>query len=363
MSMAFHPDLIIPGQDRPALRLRSPGAARFERRNYRPIKPGAPPKVERRLTPSIYHEHWWLNIASEGTYQEATVEKAGRVIARLPYVVTRNWAGQKMLGMPPLTNVLGPAILPEIAASDSTRALKQFGITRDLIAQLPEASYAWFRMHRHVSDTLAFEGAGYTPGCDFTVEIAPAPPEQLWKQMRDKTRNAIRRAEQELVVTDVVETDDFLDFYEDNLVDRGKTNRRPRHIVKALVDESVKRGAGRLLAAIDAQGDLAAAIFVVRNHEVEHYLMSTRSLNSSRGAISLLIWNALQDASASGLTFDTDGLMPSNLELQTGFGGTIRPRHVVTIASEAYRIGERAEKLADKVWQRFDPRGWMAAHR
>jgi hypothetical protein len=38
------------------------------------------------LTPTIFHEPWWLEAASGGQYEEVTVSSGGRTVGRLPFV-------------------------------------------------------------------------------------------------------------------------------------------------------------------------------------------------------------------------------------------------------------------------------------
>jgi hypothetical protein len=64
-------------------------------------------------------------------------------------------------------------------------------------------------------------------------------------------------------------------------------------------------------------------------------------LDSGNGAISLLIWTAIQHAAALGLTFNTNGLNSKNsLLLLTGFGGVLKPRHFARKTTEMYQTAQ-----------------------
>src|SRR3954454_11334208 len=56
---------------------------------------------------AIFQQPWWLDAVAPGRWSEATVERDGRVVARLPYVV-RGGRALRALTMPPLTGTLGP---------------------------------------------------------------------------------------------------------------------------------------------------------------------------------------------------------------------------------------------------------------
>jgi hypothetical protein len=287
------------------------------------------------LAPTIFHEPWWMELASNGAYREATVSSDGVVIARLPYRIRKRAPGVTVIGMPAMTHVLGPAIDDNAGGGELRRQVKNIGITAKLLAQLPRCSHISFRLHADITDTLAFDAAGFTNGVDFTVEVAPAPEEVLWRQMRDKTRNIIRRAQESLVVAESENADEFLWFYENNL---ASENRYPIEISSKIVNNCLSRGVGRILCARDGYGDIKAAVFCVWDAKREYYFMSTRTDDAHSGAVSLLIWSAIQHASSLGLIFDMYGVhvvgnnLP-NLHLVTGFGGALKTRFRVRKSS------------------------------
>jgi hypothetical protein len=211
---------------------------------------------------------------------------------------------------------------------------------------LPQASHIWFRLHRGISDTLAFEAADFATGVDYTTEVAPDSKEKLWRQMRDKTRNVIRRAQEGLAVEELSDPQPFLDFYDNNLRERGRRNHYDISIYGKLITECLHRGVGRILVSKDSNGDAKSGIFTIWDNDSEYYLMSTRARNSQNGATSLLIWTAIQHAASIGLTFNTDGLdSKTNLLLITGFGGTIKPRYFVGTTSTIFQVTRYAKHL------------------
>src|SRR5260370_19502090 len=75
------------------------------------------------MVPTIFHEDWWLKIATGGKFAIAEVKDAGRTVGRLPYCVTSRF-GMKMIRMPALTYFLGPAV-DEGVGNPTTRFLKR----------------------------------------------------------------------------------------------------------------------------------------------------------------------------------------------------------------------------------------------
>ena len=305
---------------------------------------------EARLVPTIFHEPWWMDIACAGGGGEAIVSSGGRVVGRMPYFVSRKLLGLTVLGMPRMAHVLGPAFAPEFAGESLSRSTKQLSITRDLISQLPKAAHVSFRLHRGMTHTLAFAEAGFISSVDFTVEIPPDAPEVMWRGMRDKTRNVIRRAQERLTISELTDLNAFLDFYEKNLPGKDSGNHYERAICYDLMAECLRRGAGRVLMATGPAGESQAAVFTVWDQRSAYYFMSTRTPDSMNGAVSLLIWTAMQHAALRGLTFDMDGLHVknkrlTNLLLLTGFGGTLKPRYWVRRTPEIILVGQNVARL------------------
>lgn len=67
------------------------------------------------VSPTIFHEPWWLQIASRGECREVIVESGSRLAGRLPFVVRRRMRSFDVVGIPDLTHCLGPALNAEFA--------------------------------------------------------------------------------------------------------------------------------------------------------------------------------------------------------------------------------------------------------
>src|SRR5437660_11052957 len=85
-------------------------------------KPAAQP-LRTQLTPTLFHEDWWLRAATNNTVEVAEISSGGRTVGRLPYVV-RKRSFYSEVRVPPLTYFLGPAI-DEGEGSENNRFLKR----------------------------------------------------------------------------------------------------------------------------------------------------------------------------------------------------------------------------------------------
>jgi hypothetical protein len=296
--------------------------------------------------PTIFHEHWWLDAASKGRYEAVEVTRGGKTVGRLPYVVQKRF-GLASIEMPILTHFLGPA-LSEPEGTSNTVFLRKLEITRELIQRLPSVSLTRIKMHRTITDVVAFQEQEFRTSVQFTHEIAPQPEESLWSNLRGKTRNVIRRAQEQVDVRDLQNADQFMAFYARNLRLRRKRSFLELPLSIRLVNEAIQRGRGRILAAYDGSNSLLAANFYVWDQTSYYFLLTSRSPESRNGTTSLLLWEAIKEASVRGLIFDSDGLNSNGgILFLAGLGGEIAPRYVV---SRARSGGVLLERLHDAVW-------------
>ena len=305
------------------------------------------------LVPTVFHEQWWLDIATGGEWEVVESIHQGRVIGRMPYLRTHRW-WFNTINMPPLTHFLGPAVDPG-NGSANTRLLRQISITRDLIRQLPLGTASFMqKMHRGVNDIIAFQLEGFDSSVQFTYELPPAPLQQIWRGMRDKTRNVARKADKAFIIEDSMEVDEFIRLYQSNLVVRGRTALVDMSIIRSLILASQERNCGQILLARNQERVAKAAIFCVWDNSVCYYLMSTRTPDSGNGAITLLLWRAIRRAASGGLVFDFDGLAHEGaVLLYSGFGATITPRYVVSKSSLAFRLAREGRRILEKPEIRF----------
>jgi hypothetical protein len=291
------------------------------------------------LTPTVFHERWWLEAATGGRYRETTVSAGGRMVARFPYVLNRTVTGHTLCSLPVLTHFLGPAI-DAGSGTPANRALKTAGILRDLLAQMPRTSGFYQKLHRETNDTLVFQEQAYSTAVQFTYEILPEAESAIWSNLRDKTRNAIRRAEAIYTVADMVDPHRFAALYQAHLAGRGVANHYPR--IAAVCAAALEHGRGRILAAHDQTGSPVAAIFYAWDARTAYYVFTTRHDRAGNGAVSLLLWRAILDSTSRGLLFDFDGVAePGSRVFYTGFGGRVAPRYIVFRYSLGYRVAHR----------------------
>lgn len=310
-------------------------------------------KAFNKLTPTIFHEAWWLEAATRGRIEFAEVTDGGRTVGRLPYMVNSRY-GLTSSNMPTLTHFLGPGI-DDGGGSEANRYVKRNSITQELIRKLPQLSSFRQKMHRGICDALPFQAQGYGVQVQFTFEIEPYPEATIWKGMRDKTRNVIRRAAENFDVFESVDPEAFLHLSMAHLEQKNMQANIDFDTCLEIAKQAISRGRGHIWIARElATGTPKAAIFCVWDNSTYYYLMSTRAPDAGNGVVPLLLWNAIQSASSMGYVFDFDGIVnEGSILLFSGFGGKTSPRYIVTKASMPYRVLRQIRRMDSSVSNAF----------
>lgn len=291
------------------------------------------------LIPTIFHETWWLDIATQGRYDVVEIKESGKTVGRLPYFLQKKCLGVSVIDLPPLTHFLGPAITG-CYGKPNTQFLRRLDITTQLINKLPDVSAFYVKCHRDITDVLAFQGAGFRTGVQFTQEIPPQPLDVVWKSLRDKARNFIGAARRKYEITAGVDPQLFMRFYVECLEkNKGEANHMDIDLHARLIRACLERKCGKIYEAREKSGRLAASIFCAWDHVASYYLLTSRNPAAHGSSTSLLVWEAICDAMSRNLTFDFDGIVSEGgARAGNNFAHIITPRYTATRESSLMHI-------------------------
>jgi hypothetical protein len=297
------------------------------------------------LSTSLFHEPWWLSAVTGGRYNEVVFKQGNQLVGRLPYVAKQQGPFH-VLRMPAFTHLLGAAVDAGVG-KHQTKLVRRLSITRALIDQLPP--FVYFKQifdpsidsGLAIADGLAFQDRGFKVAPQYTFQIdCRNDLKSIWDGMHFKVRQHVRRAEERYSVITLDDPDRFVQGYLENVRKSGKVNRIDFNHFPTLFSECQIRMSGEILAAVGTDGASVAMVYLVWGHGIMYYLLSTRDPEvADSGAISLLLWSAMQRAHQRGLIFDLDGVYTSGTaRFLSGFGGQIKVRLIVTRAQPIYQF-------------------------
>lgn len=291
---------------------------------------------------TIFHENWWLDIVAPHHWGEIASDRG-----YLRYAYS-NRMFFRSIWMPPLTRILGPVVQIEGKKTES-RQRAIFGTICDLLDGLPDADRIEFRLDPCFADILPFQARGFQTRVQHTFQTDCRRPEaEIWSDMRDKTRNIIRRAQDHL---DIVATDDAFDFrmfYAENLGE--EPSYFSLHLITELFNAARARGQARIFSAKDRSGETQAQTFFIWDDHTYYYFLSSRRPDAHAGAVSALVWAGMQHARELGLTFDFDGVTSqSRYQFMVAFGGRPATRFIVTKRALLYDAQLSARQFTNRL--------------
>lgn len=168
----------------------------------------------------LFQDPWWLDLTTEGDWEEARVVNGSEVIARLPYRRIRRY-GARILTQPPLTPYLGPWYRPSTAKAGNQFSERR-QLTAELVARLPKAELFVQNQWPAIPDSLPFLWEGFSQRTTYTHWLEHLNDlDALWHGFLESTRREIRKAEKRVEVIESTDVDALIDLHQRAFAQRG----------------------------------------------------------------------------------------------------------------------------------------------
>ena len=276
----------------------------------------------------VFSQYWWLDaVAGKDNWDVLIAEEGGNPLAALPFA-SKRVGPLKLIKMPELTPWLHIWFNVAPNAKYSSRLSFEKKHLGELIAHLPNVHRFHQKYSYDFQNWLPFYWQGFRQTTRYSYVINEGVDEQVaFQQLKKNTRYDIKKAEKEVAV---VESDDMHQFLKLNKMSFERQTKRASYsdnLVLRLDAECRDRKCRKILCAVDAQERIHAAIYLVWDDRSVYYIMGggDSTLRQSK-ANSLLIWEAIKFAIASGKRFDFEGSMMEPLEkFFRSFGAQQKP--------------------------------------
>jgi CelD/BcsL family acetyltransferase involved in cellulose biosynthesis len=263
---------------------------------------------------AIFQQPWWLDALAPGRWDESTVERGGRIVARLPFVV-RGRGRLRVLTMPPLTQTLGPWV--ESTAAKPAEALsEEHSLLQALEAGLPAAEVFDQHFSPAMLNALPFYWQGYRLEVAYTYRLTGLDSEDaLWDALRSTARTQIRKARTRVQVRDDLGLDQLYAVWAKMFERLGRRPPVSLDVLDRLDTACAARDARAMLFAQDDAGRVHAVAYTVWDEHAAYYLLGgVDPAFRSSAAGSLLIWESIMRARAATDVFDFEGSMIEPVE-------------------------------------------------
>ncbi|GAB0119941.1 GNAT family N-acetyltransferase [Acidisoma sp. 7E03] len=277
----------------------------------------------------IFDEDWWFDAVCPGAWARHEVRRDGRLFASFAFHIFRKM-GFRYVTMPGLTRTLEPTIHPG-ARKPVSRLQSSTALLKELLESMPRHDRMELCLPPDSELALPFSLLGYRSTATYTFRQEGESRDTLWHGMDQKTRNLITTSRKRLAVTRHYDLDRYVRLSRGSRKSGGRDKTDYAAICRAF-EACLLREQTTILAAVDEEGrDVASAILIWDRHELYYWMSARDNGLSGNAANSLLVWEALELASALGRRFDVDGFItPRNGVFLSKFGLQPAIRHYVT---------------------------------
>jgi hypothetical protein len=294
-------------------------------------------------THTLFETEQWLDAVAPGTWDAVKVEEHGRIVARLPYVIKKR-PGLKVLSVPPVTPWLGPWLAP-CPGKYHTQLARQHELMRKLIDQLPRTDAAFIPAAPEQTNLLPFHWQGFELKFGYTYRISlDRPINDIWQNTRQTTRNAVRKAAQNLLVAPSDDVDKIVHLIAGTYERQGLAAPPIAATIARVLQAPALRRHRELLLACDRLDQVHAFVMLAFDDRHTFYVAGGADpLLRSSAAQSLLLWRAIERSHGRSAVFDFEGSMNQDIERSFRSYGAIQTPRITAVAERtllgrAYRF-------------------------
>ena len=268
----------------------------------------------------LYMQNWWLDaVCTEGSSWDVCLayNDAEQIEGVFVYYLTHKKEIFSSIQMPALTPHTGVWMREMDDFMPRQHEIYEYKqrILGNLIAQLPSTALYNQNLHYSLTDCQPFHQKGFKAETHYSYILEDIHDlEMVYDNMSDNVRRGIRKAEKDLIFGACDDFDVFFKMVEKtNLKQKVELNFDVKVFEKLDKQLAVKE-LRKMYIAFDTEGVPHSAIYIVYDTHSAHYLFGVNNLEKQgTNATSLLLWQAIQDASNSGLDlFDFEGSLHSN---------------------------------------------------
>lgn len=276
---------------------------------------------------------WYLDAVADQWDYVSTYDKDNHITGVLPFCIKKKM-GVRMLSPPPLSPRLGPFVFYPKDLNEQEKKQFEERVLIKLVQQLPRVHHAKINWPYELTNGLPWQQLGWElkERFSFVIDLSQKK-EVIWKAFKPSLRNKIRKAEK---LVHVHENNDWTIPFNltQKVFEHRKTKKQLPYAMMKRLDKAAKGQKSRkIFIATDKNNQIHAAIWLLYDEYSAYNLLlgSDPGLRSS-GAVSLLLWHAIQFSKEKGLkAFDFEGSqLPGVESFFCSFGGEAKPYYQFT---------------------------------
>lgn len=292
---------------------------------------------------SVFEERWWLEIVAAGKFEEITAsDKDGNICAKISCCVKNN-----RVYMPVLTQTCGIWIEEKNEQNYREKGEFQKEMLSQIVDKLGVYRSVNISLDTHNDYFLPFYWKNYIVSPRVSYRINDLTNlESVFSKFASGIKRDIKAAKKKLHISYKASAEVLFNIMEKTFEEQNRKYPISKEIIEKIVEESYTHGNGCMISAIDDEGNVHAAIFLLFDSERCYYLIGGKDAEyKSSNALTLLIWEGIQFAATVSKVFDFEGSMVEGIE---NFFRRFGPEQVVY-----YNV--RKETIIEALWTLIKP--------
>jgi len=286
------------------------------------------------------HFNWWNEVVQD-SWEVAVLEKGGEIQAIWPYYL-RKKGPWKMIAQAPLTPYAGPFLVYPEGQKTCSKISYEHKQYEALMKQLPKVAEIDLSFPMRFENGLAFQWNAFEERVKYTYLLNLKSDEAfLWKNLRENVRRQIKKAEKCLRLEIAFKSEALETAMRSTFEQQHQPYPLAEKYLERIIHYFEKHECGKLYLAYEKE-QLHSAIAIVYDATTAYYLVGgSMQAHKNSGAMSLLMWQAIQDAKSRGLEyFNFEGSsIPSIEKYLRGFGGELQPvRRLIKKGSKSLEV-------------------------
>lgn len=266
----------------------------------------------------IFSAPWWLDtMAGAENWEVVLIEdKNGNIVASFPFVYRKGRLGLKTIGMPVLTQKLGPYIVYDAnKISEMKRLGQEHEIYGQIIDLLPKFDNLNLNFDQAYKNWLAFYWRGFSQTTRYSYRITGIKDHDFVFGGYAKSKKQKIQKAKNLTLKFDMDFDAFYDYFEKVVNERGEKVSYTRKQFTDLCRSVYEHNAGRIFYCEDENSNIHAINLTVWDNTCAYYLVAMRKNEyKTSGGTEFLLDETIKYVSQYVDTFDFEGSMIHGVE-------------------------------------------------
>jgi hypothetical protein len=282
----------------------------------------------------IFSQPWWLDAVCPDQWDVILIEKNNRIIASFPYYITKIKNIFTHIGMPPLTQKLGPYIVYDVNKLESKKISYEHTIYNEIIDELPKYDSFLVNFDWKYKNWLPFYWKNFRQTTRYTYILDGITDHDAIMQKYSKgKKQPIQKAKKILTFKCDLTKDMFYSYFINVVQERNEVIGFSEDLFSHLYDALYSHEMGRTFYCVDEDNNIHAINMIAWDKECAYYLMAMRKKEyNTSGGTEFLVDETIKYVSQFVKRFDFEGSMIKGVEESY--------RHYGSYQTEYYQISK-----------------------